>query len=123
MLKRRQWTESRDRKETVKEARKRADWALKHDDGIVRRKDYSSVMLCSMRGNPMRINLSPGDEGFTRCNILQITSHHSDLHADINPNLHKTASVLGLSLSFSCSPLETFSVLTFCFLELQLRQY
>lgn len=73
--------------------------ALEQDGGMVRGRDYSSVMLCSMRENQRRINSSRGDEGFTRCNILQITSHHSELHLDINPNLNRTAS---FSFHMSC---------------------
>lgn len=61
-------------------------------------------MLCSMRENPMRINWSRGDEGFTRCNILQITSHHSDLPLDMNPSLQQTASFLYLLHAPSFSP-------------------
>lgn len=100
------------KREIQEEERECEDWALKQDNSIVRRKKYySSVMLCSMGENPMRINLSPRDECFTRRNIPQITSHHSDLHLDMSPNLHKTASFLCLSLSCSgLSSLSSFSV-------------
>lgn len=90
-------------------------WAFKQDNAIVRRKDYSSVMLCSMRENPMRINLSPGDEGFTRCNIFQITSHHSDPPVDMSRNLHKTASFSASFLSAFPLILPSVFSLTFIF--------
>lgn len=81
---------------------------------IVRRKDYSSVMLCSMRENPARINLSPGDEDFTRCNILQITPHHSDLPLDISPNLTRRLLFSAISSDFF-SHFSSFSV-SACFI-------
>lgn len=65
---------NRSKRETQEEEKKRENQAFKQDNVLVKRKDFSSVSLCSMRENPMRINLSPGDEGFTCRNILQITS-------------------------------------------------